>query len=128
MEIEALKKKKETSPDEIRSWLITFAVLLSYIVFTVIGMIILKYNPVLAYYLDYAFIPIGLCTILFLYLFAMTYEKKRATEISDDVKECARLYGEGKSFNEIRDLMSLSSQADVKRLITKFCKMEGPKE
>ncbi len=128
MEIESLKKKKEASPDQIRSWLITFAVILSYVVFTVIGMIIIKYNPILVLYLDYAFIPIGLCTILFLYLFAVTYERKRATEISADVKECARLYGEGKSFNEIRDLMELSSQADVKRLITKFCKLEGNKE
>lgn len=123
-----IKEKRSLSPDKIRAYLITFAVVLSYLVFTVIGMIIIKYNPGLLPYLDYAFFPIGLSTIMFLYLFAMTYEKKRASLISPEVKECVKLYGEGKSFNEIKELMGLSSPSDVKRLITEYCNREGALE
>jgi hypothetical protein len=117
--------KKPVDPDEVRSNLITFAVVLSYVVFAVIGMIIAKYRPAILDYLDYAFFPIGLATILFLYLFSQTYERKRRIEVTDEVNECARLYGEGKSFNEIKDEMELSSTSDVKRMITKFCELKG---
>jgi hypothetical protein len=105
--------------------LITFAIVLSYVVFTVIGMVIVKYNPRFLLIIDYAILPIGLSTILFLYLFAVTYEEKRAQIVPEDVRQCVKYYGEGKSFNEIRDLMGLSSPADVKRLIEKYCAMEG---
>lgn len=121
-------KKRKMKPDEIRSLLITFAISLSYVVFLVMGIVISKYNPWVMKYIDYAYIPISLSTILFLYLFAVTYEQKRKTEVSQKVKTAARLYGEGKSFQEIKDLLELSSVADVKRLITKYCALEGDKE
>jgi len=121
-------KKKNLKPDEVRSYLITFAISLSYVVFLVMGIVIAKYHPSITKYIDYAYIPISLSTILFLYLFAVTYEQKRKTEVSEKVKTCAKLYGEGKSFQEIKDILELSSVADVKRLITKYCSLEGEKE
>ena len=122
------KPRKKLSPDEIRSWLLTFAVVLSNVVFMVIGMILAKYNPAILNYLDYAFFPIGLSTMLFIYLFAMTYKRKRKVQIDDKVRECVRLYGEEKSFSDIKEIMGLSSTGDVKRLLTKYCKLEGEKE
>jgi hypothetical protein len=114
-------KNKKRSAEEMRSFLITFAVVLSYVVFVMIGMIVVKYNPWVMVITDYAILPIGLATILFLYLFAMTYEKKQAEKIPEKTRECVRLYGEGKSFNEIKEQMGLSSPSDVKRMLTEFC-------
>lgn len=121
-------KKRKMKPDEVRSYLITFAISLSYVVFLVMGIVIAKYHPNVTKFIDYAYIPISLSTILFLYLFAVTYEQKRKIEVSKQVKDCAKLYGEGKSFQEIKNILELSSVADVKRLLTKYCALEGEKE
>lgn len=113
---------KRMTPQELRSTLITFAIMLSYIVFMTMGMIIRKHFPIVDRYLDIAFVPIGLSTILFLYLFAVTYEKRMSIILSSEVKEAGRLYGLGHSFEEVKNEMGLKNVSEVKRLITTFCK------
>jgi len=115
-------KIKKLTPQRMRQFLITFNVCLTYFVFTIFGMIIVKYNYVVIQYVDIFFVPIGLSSILFLYLFALTYENKLNIKLSDTVKECARLYGLGWSFERIKDELNLNNPNDVKRLLTEFCK------
>jgi len=117
-----LMELKKYSPEEIRSSLITFAIVLSYIVFLTMGMIIRKHLPIVDRYLDISIVPIGISTIAFLYLFAITYEKRRQTKLSPEVLEASRLYGEGKSFEEIKEVMELTNVSVVKRLLTRYCK------
>jgi len=106
----------------IRSLILTFTVVTSYVVFTLFGMIIAKYNPWTLNFLDLAFIPTGLTIILIMYLFAFTYEKRKEVALSKDVLEAVKLYGEGNSFQKIKDDMGLSHINEVKRLITTYCK------
>jgi len=107
---------------KIRSYLITFTVVTSYFVFTLFGMIIAKYNPFVLNFLDLAFIPTGLTIILIMYLFAFTYEKRKETILSKEVLKAVELYGEGNSFEKIKDTMGLKHINEVKRMITTFCK------
>ena len=107
---------------KVRSYLITFTVVISYFVFTLFGMIIAKYNPFVLNFLDLAFIPTGLTIILIMYLFAFTYEKRKETILSKEVLKAVELYGEGNSFEKIKELMGLKHINEVKRMITAFCK------
>jgi hypothetical protein len=106
----------------IRSYLLTFTVVLSYMVFTLFGMIVAKYNPWILNFLDLAFIPVGLTIILIMYLFAFTYEKRKQVALSKEVLQAVRLYGEGNSFQKIKEDMGLSHINEVKRMITTYCK------
>lgn len=110
---------------QLRQWLITFSVCLSYFVFTIFGVIIAKYNMLIFQYVDLLFIPIGLSTILFLYLFTLTYESKMNMKLSENVLEAARLYGEGESFQSIADKLGFKQATDIKRLLTEFCKVRS---
>ena len=120
--------KKISTPSEVRSWLITFALVLSYVCFTMFGLILAKYRPAILLYLDYAFIPIGLASIFFIYLFAMTHEERKKTQIPKDVKEVAELYGKGLSFSKIAETLDhVRTVSDVKRKMEKYCSYEGVK-
>ena len=109
-------------PSKIRSYLLTFTVVVSYMVFTIFGMIIVKYNPFVLNYMDLMFIPTGLSVILIMYLFAFTYEKRKETILSKDVLMAVKLYGEGNSFQKIKEDMGLNHINEVKRMITTYCK------
>ena len=118
-------KLPKLAPERMRQYLLTFTVCLSYFVFVIFGIIITKYNIEVVKYVDLFFIPVGLSTILFLYLFALTYEQKIALKLNEKVKRCAVLYGEGNSFAEIKEKLGLGNVSEVKRLLTQFCKVKG---
>lgn len=118
-------KLPKLTPERIRQYLITFNVCLSYFVFVIFGIVITKYNIEVVKYVDIFFIPVGLSTILTLYLFALTYEQKIALKLNDKVKRCGILYGEGNSFQQIKDELGLGNISEVKRLLTQFCKVKG---
>lgn len=106
----------------LRKFLVSLSVVISYVVFTVFGVIITKYNPVIINYVDLTLIPIGLLIILIFFLFTFTIEEKINLKLDDIVLKCAKLYGEGKSFNDIQDELGLNNLNEVKRMITEFCK------
>ncbi len=110
---------------DMRRYLLTFSICLSYMVFIVFGVFLVKYYPPIINYLDWSIIPIGLSSIVFIYLFALTYERKISPKVSQKVIDCAKLYGNGKSFKDIAIELNLSSQADVKKAIEEFCKIKG---
>lgn len=116
---------KNLSPEDIRQYLIAFAIILSYIVFLTIGMIIRKHYPIVDLWIDISFIPLGLSTLLFLYLFAITYEQRISVKLSDEIKEVGRLYGEKHSFQQIKDIMGLDHIETVRRMVQEFCKHRG---
>ncbi len=117
---------KRKIPDEkIRQYLLTFAICLSYVVFIVFGIFLVKYFPPVVNYLDWSIIPIGLSCVVFIYLFALTYEKRINIRLSNKTLETARLYGAGLSFKEIQEKLDLSNISDVKRRLTEFCKSKG---
>ena len=109
-------------PSKVRSYILTFTVVITYMVFTIFGMIIVKYNPFVLNYLDLMFIPTGLSIILIMYLFAFTYEKRKEVALSSEVLEAVKLYGEGNSFEKIKEKMNLKHINEVKRMITTYCK------
>ena len=109
-------------PSKVRSYILTFTVVISYMVFTIFGMIIVKYNPFVLNFIDLIFFPVGFSIILVMYLFAFTYEKRKEVSLSSEVLEAVRLYGEGNSFQKIKEDMGLSHINEVKRMITTYCK------
>lgn len=114
-----------STSEELRQWLLTYVIILSYLVFATMGVIIAKYNPIVINYIDYMFMPIGLATILFIYIFALTYEKKIELRLTEDVLNCVKLYGEGKSFETIKNELNLRNVNEVKRMLTEFCKFRS---
>lgn len=118
-------KTNSITPERMRQWLITFAICLSYMTFLSMGIIIAKFNPIVLEWTDLIIFPLSFSTILFIYMFAITYEKRLAIKLTDTVKECARLYGEGLSFEKIKEKLELDNLNDVKRLLTEFCKLRG---
>lgn len=104
-----------------RQWLITYTIILSYGVFTTMGIVIAKHNPIIVEYVELVVMPFALATILFIYLFTLTYDKKTNEKLSDEVQRCGELYGEGLSFLKIKDELGLKNINDVKRNITEFC-------
>lgn len=122
--MQRLRKKlmfRPESHDDMRQWLITYTIILSYGVFTTMGIVIAKHNPFIITYVDYVIMPFALATILFLYLFTLTYDKKMNEKLSDTVQKCGELYGQGLSFTKIKDELGLSNINEVKRNITEFC-------
>ena len=115
-----LRFKPETH-DDMRQWLITYTIILSYGVFTTMGIVIAKHNPMIVTYVDYVIMPFALATILFLYLFTLTYDQKMNDKLSDEVQQCVELYGKGYSFQKIKEELGLRNINDVKRNITEFC-------
>lgn len=111
--------------EDLRAWLLTYVIILSYLVFATMGVIIAKYNPIVINYIDYMFMPIGLATILFIYIFALTYEKKIELRLTEDILNCVKLYGEGKSFETIKNELNLRNVNEVKRMLTEFCKFRS---
>ncbi len=115
-----IKFKPETY-QEMRQWLITYTIILSYGVFTTMGIVIAKHNPIIVTYVDFVIVPFSLATILFLYLITLTYDKKVNERLSDEVQQCGELYGQGLSFLKIKEQLGLKNINDVKRNITEFC-------
>ena len=107
--------------DDMRQWLVTYTVILSYGVFTTMGIVIAKHNPIIVEYVDFVIMPFALATILFIYLFTLTYDKKMSEKLSNEVQQCGELYGRGFSFQKIKEELGLKNINDVKRNITEFC-------
>ncbi len=116
---------RKINPYDMRKYLLSFSICLSYVVFIVFGIFLVKYQPSIVNYLDWSIIPIGLSCIVFIYLFALTYERKISPKISQKVLDIVKLYGQGKSFKDIAIELNLSSQADVKYALEEFCRLKG---
>ena len=107
---------------KIRSKLLSLTVVISYLVFTSFGIVLAKYEPRILDYTDLALIPLGLTIILIMYLFTYTYEKRKQYIFTPEIIEIIKLYGEGKSFEKIKQELGLKHIQEVKRAISLFCK------
>ncbi len=105
-----------------RNFLIIYGIIISYTSCILIGIIIAKNKPIIVNYTDMFILPIALFSFLFMWLFTFTYEKKIVIKLDDITLKCAELYGEGNSYNDIKDKLGLDHINQVKRRIEIFCK------
>jgi len=88
------------------------------------GVITINRNPWFNEYIDLTIFLISAFGILFIGLFYGIYERNINISLSERTLKVVELYGEGRSFQEIKDLLDLPNIATVKQEITKFCKLK----
>ena len=113
---------KMKRPSEIRFFLLTYGIIVTYVSCIIMGIIIAKYQPWIMNIIDLTIFPISALSFFLLYLFSLTYEKKINVRLNEKTLECAKLYSKGLSFEKIKEKLELNHITDVKRMLIEFCK------
>ncbi|MBA7490921.1 hypothetical protein ES702_01464 [subsurface metagenome] len=108
----------------IRHFLLMFAFIIAYISAFTMGAITAIHNPTLKHYTDYSIFILSAFGILFIAVFYGLYERNVNITLNARTLEIVSRYGEGESFQKIKDEMSLPNIATVKQELIKFCKLK----
>lgn len=108
----------------IRSFLLMFAFLIAYLSAFTMGAIVVIRIPWVSSYIDLTIFMLSALGILFIGLFYGIYERNVNITLSERTKKIVELYGEGKSFQYIKDELDLPNISTVKQELSKFCKLK----
>jgi len=116
---------KNEKMKNIRNILLMLAFIIAYISAFTMGAISVIEYPALSQYINLTIFLLSALGILFITLFYGLYQNNIDISLDDRNLQIVELYGQGKSFQHIKDKLDLPSIATVKQELIKFCKLKS---